>query len=224
MALTFCGERTKANKSSLYYRRWLSIQRWTTYRFTSKDNALVKTFRACLDLKTKVSAKKSGTGTVSYHTQFGDVLFYRFLQKIGLLAAKSKTLGSIKVPRHYFRDFLRGYFDGDGTTFSYNDSLFPNSYRFYLSFISASPVFLSWLQSEIARSCGTRGYINFCRNPAYQQLKFAKTDAKNLVAFIYYAPDLPCLKRKRLKIQRSMRIISARRGGETGKHAAFRAQ
>ena len=37
-----------------------------------------------------------------YHVQFGDVMFYRFLQDIGLTPAKSRTMGALKISDQYF--------------------------------------------------------------------------------------------------------------------------
>lgn len=192
---------------------------------TSKDKAQVALFRKCLGLSTKIAEKYSGSGNLAYHTQFGDVLFYAFLNSIGLTAAKSKTISSVSVPDKYFWDFFRGYFDGDGSSVSYQDPLFPQSFRFYLSFTSASIPFLVWLKAELSRLAGTTGYIVRNRNhPSYAQLKFAKRDSVVLSRLMYYADGVPCLKRKHLKIRRSMRIIERGRDGVIGKRAAFRSQ
>lgn len=191
---------------------------------TSKDKAQVVLFEKCLGLTTKVSPKRSGAGNLTYHTQFGDVLFYQFLESIGLTPAKSKTISSILIPRKYFLDFLRGYFDGDGSSFSYYDSIYKKSYRFYISFTSASPKFFGWLRNEIRGSLNIKGFLSHNRNNAYVQLRFSKKEAIVLVNGIYYSSDVPCLGRKRLKILKSMRIIEASRGGEIGRRAAFRAQ
>lgn len=40
---------------------------------------------------------------------------YNDLMKLGIIPAKSKTLGDIKVPEKYIADFLRGVLDGDGS-------------------------------------------------------------------------------------------------------------
>lgn len=191
---------------------------------TSTDKAQVILFRKCLGLTCKVGKKYSSSGNLAYHAQFGDVLFYRFLQGIGLTPAKSKTLSRIQVPDEYFIDFLRGYFDGDGSTTSYYDPIFPKSFRFYMSFTSASPIFVDWLKSEVERILGVKGYISLNRNNPYVQLKYAKNAARMLSGFMYYSGTVPCLKRKQLKIKRSMRIIDGRRGGEIGKRTAFRSQ
>ena len=176
---------------------------------TSKDKVQIFLFRKCLGLTTKVSQKYSGDGNLSYHTQFGDVLFYQFLESIGLTPAKSKTISSLLIPRKYFLDFLRGYFDGDGSSYSYYDSVYKKSYRFYISFTSASPKFFDWLRIEIDNSLNIKGYLAYNRNTPYIQLKFSKKEAVVLSKGMYYAKDIPCLRRKRLKIMQSMRVIEA---------------
>ena len=191
---------------------------------TSKDKVQILLFRKCLGITTKVSPKYSGAGNLSYHTQFGDVLFYRFLESIGLTPAKSKTTSSVSVPRKYFLDFLRGYFDGDGSSYSYYDSVYEKSYRFYITFTSASPKFFDWLRMELSKTLNIKGYLGYNRNNPYVQLKFSKKQAIVLTKSMYYAEDVPCLRRKYLKIMRSMRIIEASRGGVIGKRAAFRSQ
>ena len=191
---------------------------------TSKDRDQIVLFKKCLGLTTKVSVKNSGAGNQAYHTQFGDVLFYKFLESIGLTPAKSKTISSVSVPEKYFLDFLRGYFDGDGSSYSYFDPIYAKSYRFYISFTSASPQFFDWLRIELSNSLGIKGSLSYNRNNPYVQLKYAKKEAVVLAKGMYYSENIPCLRRKYLKIMKSMRIIEASRGGEIGRRAAFRSQ
>lgn len=190
---------------------------------TSKDRAQIIQFKKCLGLKTKVGIKFSSNGNTAYQTQFGDVLFYQFLQKIGLTPAKSKTIASVSIPDEFFADFLRGYFDGDGTSYSFYDSLFPKSYRFYISFMSASPPFIEWLRERVQQLVGIKGHFSHSyRESNYIQLKYAKKEAIVLSGYMYYNVSIPFLKRKHLKIERTMRIIHGRRGGGTGRHARLR--
>jgi len=174
---------------------------------TSKDRTLIVTFKKCLGLTTKVSGKNSGAGNQAYHTQFGDVLFYRFLESIGLTPAKSKTISSVLVPQKYFLDFLRGYFDGDGSSYSYYDPVYKKSYRFYISFTSASPKFFDWLRTRLNDSLKIRGYLSYNHNNPYVQLKFSKKEAVVLIKSMYYSNNLPCLRRKRVKIMKSIHVI-----------------
>ena len=103
--------------------------------FTSKDIDQIAAFKECLGIKNKVGIKKSGTGSKAHYIQFGDVLFFRFLLEIGLKPSKSKTLEKIVLPEQYFPEFLRGYFDGDGCSYSYYDPTYPKSFRFYVSLL-----------------------------------------------------------------------------------------
>ena len=190
--------------------------------FTSKDLLQVEQFKRCLHIDTKVSTKLSGAANRAYRVQFSDVLFYEFLQSIGLSPAKSKTLSAIKVPDTYFRDFARGYFDGDGCSYSYYDPLFPSSFRFYISFVSASPNFLAWFREELRHHTGVSGSVQEVKDKSYTVLKFAKKESVKLVKFMFYDSKVSCLRRKYLKISESMHIIERSPGGEIGKHATFR--
>ena len=158
---------------------------------------------------------------MAYHTQFGDVLFYRFLNNIGIFPAKSNTIASIKVPDKYFIDFLRGYFDGDGSSYSYYDPEWKKSYRFYISFTSGSKKYLFWFQKKMLKLVKVRGYFSCNKNNSYIQLKYSKKEAVIISENMYYNRNLPCLRRKRLKIERSLRIIKCR-GGEIGRRTTFR--
>ena len=189
---------------------------------TSKDWEQVATFKKCLGLKVKIGTKRSGIGNEYWRIQFSDVLFYRFLISIGVTPAKSKTIKSVEVPDKYFADFLRGYFDVDGCSYSFYDSLFPKSYRFYISFMSASPKFIDWLRDRLQTLTGVKGHLSRSLGKSYLQLKYAKKEAIILFGYMYGTRDTPALKRKYLKIRRTMRIINRRRGGEIGKHATFR--
>jgi hypothetical protein len=175
--------------------------------FTSKDRDQVSTFQKCLGISMRISPKWSGQGRRAYHVQFGDVLFYQFLMTIGLMPAKSKKLQSLAIPRKYLFDFVRGLFDGDGCSYSFYDSLFEKSFRFYVSFASASPPFLYWLRESIQKAAGIRGHFDRPKSKSYLNLKYSKREALILIEKMYYQTHLPHLRRKRLKILRSLQVI-----------------
>lgn len=176
---------------------------------TSKDRDLIVVFNKCLGLTKKISIKYSGSGSLAYYVQFGDVVFYDFLLSIGITSAKSKTISTVKVPKKYFFDYLRGYFDGDGCSYSYYDPIFTNSYRFYISFASGSERHIRWLRNKLIQYAKIKGSISRNRRhgPTNVQLKYAKKEAVILSKKMYYHDTLPCLIRKRLKINQSLRII-----------------
>ncbi len=177
---------------------------------TSKDLQLMETVKQCLGLSVTLGRKSSGhTSEKKYFViQFGDVIFYRFLQSIGLTPAKTHTIGPLNIPDRYFFDFLRGHFDGDGSSYSYYDPRWHRSFLFYMTFISASREHVLWLRREITRLTGLRGAYNPARGPrTVHQLRFAKREAVKLVPRLYSSPDVPCLERKRLKIKESLRTL-----------------
>lgn len=175
----------------------------------SSDYDLIETFKRCLDLKNKISithndgyAKKP-----SFRIQFGNVQFYNWLLSIGLTPAKTYTIGALKIPYDYFRDFLRGHLDGDGTIFTYRDTY--NTYkgkryvntRLYTKFISVSENHIRWLHSMIQKNSPVRGVIDQ-RKPAEGRVsmwgvRFSKYESLKLFHWLYYKEGLPALQRKR---------------------------
>ena len=101
----------------------------------------------------KIGKKSRGGEEVKkyYRIQFGDVNFYGFLLSIGLMPAKSRKLGELKIAKRYFADFMRGCVDGDGTigVFDHPESKYP---QIRLRIASASVPFLHWLQKNIRRN------------------------------------------------------------------------
>src|SRR5436305_454382 len=86
---------------------------------TSKDIELINHTQLILNMNVKFWLKRSMYGGEAYHLQFSNVALYDFLLATGLTPAKSKTLGKLNISDLYYPDFLRGYFDGDGTVYGF---------------------------------------------------------------------------------------------------------
>lgn len=172
--------------------------------FTSADIQLVKLFKDLLQLSNRIGYKTSGSsGRKCPHIQFGNVGLYNWLTGIGLTPRKSLTLGTLKIPRQFFMDFARGCFDGDGTIYSYMDPRWANSHMFYISFVSASKIFIEWIQEQLGNMAGTYGHIAISKHKTKQtiyQLRFAKEESLVLIQKMFYSKRVPCLQRKRHKI------------------------
>lgn len=175
---------------------------------TSKDLEQVENFKKILKLKNKIGLKYRGEDHTEfyYNFQFGDVKFYRFLLSIGLTPHKSKTIGELAVPDKYFRDFLRGEFDGDGCTFSYWSKQWPKSFVMYTGFTSSSRRYLSWLLEKINQLYNISGFIGPGGRNAYV-LKFAKKSSIRLIKQMYHKHNVVHLKRKKFKIDKALGII-----------------
>lgn len=170
---------------------------------TSKDCDFLCGVRDALKISVKIGRKGNGRDKRKIYgiLQFGDVTFYRFLEKIGLTRRKSLTLGPLKIPDKYFVDFLRGVIDGDGniqeTIHTSNGNI-----QWVLRIVSGSPLFLPWLKEKIERIIKIEGRLHqnpasVSRNPLYI-LKFGKFAAKVILRRCYYDGAL-ALERK-LKI------------------------
>lgn len=179
--------------------------------FVSKNVQLIKLFKKILSLKNKFGTKKSGyTGEKNcYYLQFGDVIFFKWLQKIGLCPNKTKIMGELKIPNRFFFDFLRGHFDGDGSCYSYWDKRWPNSFMFYLKFHSASKKHILWLRSKINYLLDLNGSLGKTGNTPVYELKYAKKEAKILFGKMYYKNDLPYLDQKYKKLESFLRTDEA---------------
>jgi len=179
--------------------------------FKSSDLQLVRVFKKCLNLSNKIAkTKKSGwEKKPHYRIQFGNVQFYKWLLRIGLCPRKTKKLKEIKIPNKYFKDFLRGHLDGDGSICSYRDywNTFKNPKyiyeRLWIRFLSTSKNHVLWLHRKIKQFLNVRGHI-WERKPrrndqttSVWELKFGKKDSLKILKWIYYKRELPCLERKR---------------------------
>lgn len=178
---------------------------------TSKDLEQLQNFKKILKLNNKIGLKSSGyLSQKCTHVQFGNVKLYRFLLSIGLTPRKSKTLGPVKVPDKYFRDFLRGSLDGDGCIYSYWDKRWRSSFMVYVSFVSASKQHVLWLQEQITKEFSVEGQIKL--GDKVHVLIYAKTASIALLNKIYYREDLTCLSRKRFKFHSILDIIAGQAG------------
>ncbi len=188
----------------------------------SSDYDQLENFKKCLNLENKIGAPKvSGpySKRICYRLQFGDVQFYRWLVNIGLSPSKTYTIGPLQIPDEFFRDFLRGHLDGDGTIVSYQDcyNAFKNpSYvytRLFVRFISVSQIHIEWIRSVVQKLTGLHGDLFEVRSKnknrvSIWQLKYMKKESIKLLSWLYYSPNLPCLERKRQKADGILKRIT----------------
>ncbi len=159
------------------------------FAFHSNDLEIIEKLKACLSSNHKIG--KRGVGprrpNESYRIQIGGKKTYFDLLNLGMTKNKSKTLQFPDVPAPFLRDFVRGYFDGDGNI------LFKEYFRknrgrykhyFATKFISGSYGFLEALRSKLIERAGiSQG--SFFEGTRSFVLSFAMKDSKRLCAFMY---------------------------------------
>jgi hypothetical protein len=181
---------------------------------TSKDKDLLETVQRCLGLDHGIGRTSGAWGHECLRLQWKNRTFYDWLVAIGLMPAKSLRLGPLAVPDEYFPDFLRGCIDGDGSIVTYvdryNTAKDPKYIydRLFVSLVSASPQFLEWVRACVRRLRGIGGHLTTrsIRHHNLWCLRYAKRESVNLLKWIYYAPNVPALARKREKAVRGLAI------------------
>lgn len=181
---------------------------------TSRDIEQVENFSNILGLSNKIGLKTSSHSSQStyYRVQFGNVMLYKFLLDVGLMPNKTKKLGKLIIPNRFFPDFLRGFLDGDGYTYSYWDKRWKSSYMLYLGFCSASKKHLMWLRGKIKALYAVEGSFTYSGRSTYR-LSFAKNASIRLLEIMYYNDQIVCLSRKKFKIDRALGIIERLKAG-----------
>ena len=175
---------------------------------TSVDTEQLKNFSKVIGRNLYIGRKSNGRGKVAYRIQFSDVAYYDFLVAAGLYPAKSKTIGRLKIPDNFYRDFLRGLFDGDGSTYSYYDPRWKSSYMFYTTFSSGSIDFIKYIQLSNKVFVGVNGG-SIRTSPGVYILAYAKLDSYKIYHYMYYDRDVICLNRKRKKLLSFMAVDGA---------------
>ncbi len=172
---------------------------------SSKDLEIIKKFKRSLSLKNRIGRYARGGEKEKryFYISFGDAYFYKFLNKIGLTSAKSKTIKAVRTPHKYFPDFLRGLFDGDGTFYTFWDKRWPRSFSFKLSFASASIDFVIWLKEKLTECFGVRGYIH--KGDGVYNLEYVKGDSKKLFKVMYHDKNILCFSKKYHKIKTALK-------------------
>ena len=78
---------------------------------------------------------------------------------------------------------------------------------FYLTFSSASLKHVLWLQKEIYSHFLFKGHVSKSkRKGSIYNLRFAKKETLEIIKKMYYSCNVVCLSRKRIKIEKALKI------------------
>ena len=92
-----------------------------TLNITSADKKHLVKIRKKINSEHAISVKQNGNGEYKgFQLQISNPVITDDLMKLGIFPRKTKNLNPINTPKKYFPDFVRGFFDGDGTVYIYN--------------------------------------------------------------------------------------------------------
>jgi biotin operon repressor len=169
--------------------------------FASTDVEIIEAYLRILEVDASIQlVPLKGNRKPLHKATINDPSYRAFLEGIGLMPAKAKRLGPLGIPDSVFRDFLRGCIDGDGSIYVavYRQPVYKDGDRRLLvaTLYSSSRPFLEWVRDTALRLAGLWRNVNEDKR-GYCSLAYTGRKAISLLHWVYYAPELPCLTRKR---------------------------
>lgn len=180
-------------------------------RFASTDQPFVKNIKKLMGSgHTIVKINPNGNRKIKYYIRIGSHSVYNDLESLGLFPKKSLTMSFPKIPSSFVPDFIRGYFDGDGSVVI--DKYKKNSKRLKTIFTSGSKQFLQSLDECLQKYCNING-PNFYNSHRSFQLVYRTSKAEKVLAFIYNdLEDRLYLRRKYLFYKKALRELKLNSG------------
>jgi intein-encoded DNA endonuclease-like protein len=145
-----------------------------------------------------------------HRLQIGSKQWFEDLTTLGFSQHKSTTLTFPEVPKRYFADFTRGYFDGDGCVYfkeHWSKERSRMIWVFTTHFTSGSRKFLEVLHEKL-KKCGVMGGRIATKERGYE-LIFSRNDSLALYRLMYHTnPDLNLfLPRKRDTLKKAIQVL-----------------
>lgn len=147
---------------------------------------------------------RGGNKQPTYRLQVGSIEMCDDLRGLGFCEKKVKRLKMPNIPKKYFSDFVRGYFDGDGNVWVgfVNKKRTNPVLTIVTMFTSCSTEFLHSLWRKL-REEGLSGGSIYNAKGNYSRLQFGARDSLKLQEFMY---NQNCLK-KRLFLERKKKVF-----------------
>lgn len=171
-----------------------------TFEITDKD--LLKKIKNSLGAGQKLSLRKhlNKNQNPAWRIQIGSKRIFKQLLNLGITSKKARRVRIPAVPKKYFSDFVRGYFDGDGNVqfgnYIKRGRKKPTSILF-VRFASASRGMLKDIDDRLHKYAEMR-QKNVYRNSGAWRLDFSTKDSVRFYKFAYGSKTRLFLERKKL--------------------------
>lgn len=184
-------------------------------RVTSIDRQTIENIRKWLRSQHKIVTLEptdQHPGRVRYFLRIGSHVLYDDLVELGLYPHKSLTVKFPQIPVDFLKDFVRGYFDGDGCVYL---QLIPNvrkekiNKRLSVIFTSGSFDFLTILCRILEENLGLMQRHVYRGRRAFQ-LRYSTTDSLKIFEFLYANCSPGCFLKRKLDVFSSYCSLSPR--------------
>ena len=169
--------------------------------FQNTEPGLLEKFASTISSANKVSKRRRNKNwKTSYRLQMGSKQMFKDLVNLGLRPRKADRLALPPVPKKYFKDFVRGYFDGDGTVWQGNqhkNDRKNSTHILRVRFTSASKEFLSSLAQRLKKEASLKSRISLLFYGSAHRLCYGARDSMTLYNFMYRPNDLLFFPRKK---------------------------
>ena len=173
--------------------------------FSNTDRDVLVKIRAAMGSRHKISrrVRPQANWQDSWRIQIGSAAMFQDVQRLGFTIAKSQRIQLPRIPPPYFADFVRGFFDGDGSVALVRQG---KRYAVLLRFICADIRFLQQLARAIQQQVRTRGQSIFYQSGAHV-LAYATYDSLRIIRYLYRRPNGLWMNRKYRRCQAAQKCI-----------------
>lgn len=170
------------------------------FQITDKD--ILLKIRKLLGSNHKISKRRDVDNWKSRHRlQIGSKEYFNDLSRLGLTQRKSQTIRFPNVPKRYFADFVRGYFDGDGNVYIYNRKD-RSSPAILSGFTCGNKIYLKKLKDRLKSETGLIGGTLYRHSSSgVYRLYYSTNDSAKLYGFMY------CDKYDKLHLSRKKKVF-----------------
>jgi len=162
--------------------------------FSCNDKDVLEKIKRALKSDHKIGGRKrvNPNWKKSYRLQIGSKKMFNDLVKFGFTVNKTETVSLPKIPKKYFADYLRGYFDGDGCInygyYHYKDRR-AKKYHILFRLVCKNKKYLIDLSKQIKNLVDTKGKNLFAHGNAFG-LSYSTKDSLKILNFIYNKPTI----------------------------------
>lgn len=172
----------------------------SSFNITSIDFEHLVEIREIMESTHKIG-KKFSSKSKGYQIQVRNKKMVNSLVSLGVIPRKTIFLENIEVPKEYFRDFFRGFFDGDGSVFI---SIINGTPQIKTKICCVSYKFIKNINNDICKLLKIPKkniHIEKRNNLDMYSIDLYVEDSMKLAEFMYYDKNVLCLDRKRKKFE-----------------------
>lgn len=171
---------------------------------TSTDRFIIHRFKKWLCSEHTIVKMSfiEGNRKDRFALRIGNAELYNSLVQLGLYPNKSLTIGMPKIPDTFLKDFVRGYFDGDGCVHLYRSKGIIQKIilrKLTAIFTSGSKKFLKELLEALRKNIELK-QTKIYKSSRCFQLRFATYDTVELFKFMYNDTEKELFFKRKFKI------------------------